>query len=325
MLKQLELIIPTIKEDFLRTKRDLNSFFKLLPISEIIFIGPGELKEYVEEEKKKYSERESISFLNENDVLSFARVSEAMKTRLLKDGYSMDGNSRPGWYYQQFLKMAFSERSKGEYYMSWDADTVPLRKIEMLGENGKPYFDIKPEYNPGYFKTIRKLFNIERQLDSSFISEHMIFSRHYMKELIAEIEGMDIYGDSFYEKLFYAIDINNMKWGFSEFETYGNWMLNRHPQAYELREWHSMRMGGYFLDSSKLDGEDIKWLSTDFDAISFEGYNKVVPELSEAFYNKDYRARFSAGQFYTMLLENEFLGEYKDGMIKGEGGVFFPV
>ena len=121
-----------------------------------------------------------------------------------------------------------------------------------------------------------------------------------------------------------AIDLDNMKWGFSEFETYGNWMLAKHTDEYELRSWHSMRMGGYFLNSSDLSDEDIEWLSTDFDAISFEGYNKTVPELSEAFYNKDYRSRFRSGQFYTMLLENGFLGDYQDSMLKGSEGIFYP-
>ena len=60
------------------------------------------------------------------------KVTEAMEKRLLKDGYSMNGNSRPGWYYQQFLKMAFSNWSKSRYYMAWDADTIPLRKKEMF-------------------------------------------------------------------------------------------------------------------------------------------------------------------------------------------------
>ena len=49
----LELIIPTIPEDFLRVKRDLSSFFQLLPISEMIFIGPERLEEYIKVKKKR--------------------------------------------------------------------------------------------------------------------------------------------------------------------------------------------------------------------------------------------------------------------------------
>ncbi len=153
----------------------------------------------------------------------------------------------------------------------------------------------------------------------------MVFNRDYMKELIAEIEGMDLFGKRFYEKIFYGIDIDNMKWGFSEFETYGNWMLARHPGKYVLRDWSSMRRGGYFTDSLNLSKEDIEWLSVDFDAVSFEGYNKLVPELSEAFHNNEYRERYSAGLFYTMLLENGYFGKYENGMINTGDGNYFPV
>ncbi len=319
-----ELIIPTTKEDYLRTWRDLDSFFELLPISEIIFIGPMELKEYVEADRLRYSEPEGIKYLNENDLIPIDDIFNAMRDRLREEGYAMDGNSRPGWYYQQFLKMAYSEVSGGKYYMSWDSDTIPLRRIEMFNADGKPVFDVKPEYMPGYFITIKKLFGIEKQIESSFVSEHMLFNTSHMKELIAELESMDFKGQRFYEKIFYGIDIDNMKRGFSEFETYGNWMLKRHPGVYALRDWSSMRLGGYFLESSSLNEEDMKWLSPDFDAITFEGYISVIPELSEAFHNEDYRKRFTAGQFYRMLLENGFLGEYENGMRKTEDGLLFP-
>ena len=319
-----ELIIPTTTEDFIRTRRDLGAFFELLPISEIIFIGSEGLEKYVVEEKNSYPEPERIKYLNENDLIPFDSVYSAMKACVSEAGYTMNENSRPGWYYQQFLKMAFSERAEGEYYMSWDADTVPIRKIEMFNKEGNPFFDIKPEYMPGYFVTIKKLFGIDKQIEKSFVSEHMLFNTGYMKELISEIEGLELAGKSFFEKIFYGMGIDNMKRGFSEFETFGSWMLSRHSEKYALRDWSSMRLGGYFLESSKLSEQDIEWLSRDFDAITFEGYTEVVPELSEAFYNEDYRKRYSAKQFYTMLLENGFLGEYENGMRKAEDGLYFP-
>ncbi len=167
---RMEMIIPTILEDLLRTKRDLSLFFECLPVSEIIFIGPGDIKEYVEEEKKKYSGSGSISFIDENELLSKDKVFKVMKDRILADGYVMDGNSRPGWYYQQFLKMAYSGFCNKEYYMTWDADTIPLRKTEMFDKEEKPYFDIKPEFQRGYFITLKKLFNIDRQRNPSFQS-----------------------------------------------------------------------------------------------------------------------------------------------------------
>ena len=50
----------------------------------------------------------------------------------------------------------------------------------------------------------------------------------------------------------------------------------------------------------------------------------ILIRIVEAFFNEDYRSRFSARQFYTMLLENGFLGEYENGMRKAENGLYFP-
>ena len=46
--------------------------------------------------------------------------------------------------------------------MSWDADTLPLRHIDMFDEFGKPIFDTKAELMPGYFYTIQKLFGFNK-------------------------------------------------------------------------------------------------------------------------------------------------------------------
>jgi hypothetical protein len=45
--------------------------------------------------------------------------------------------------------------------MSWDSDTIPLRRVGMFDQAGKPYFDTKLEYNPGYFKTFYQTDKIE--------------------------------------------------------------------------------------------------------------------------------------------------------------------
>lgn len=315
------LIIPTAAKDYSRINRDLERFFQMLPISEITFIGPASIENLVKTDAEKFSSHK-IYFLNENELIPFDRFMITIQKRIEAEGFSMQSNSRPGWYYQQFLKMAYHEICNCDYYMSWDADTIPLHPIHMFNDDHKPFFDIKLEYNPGYFKTIKNLFGFEKVIPESFISEHMLFRKDYMAELIAEINAMQFEGDTFYEKIFYSIDLDNLKYGFAEFETYGTWVSMRHNETYELRTWSSMRKGGNFFRYDELTEEDITWLSRSFDAITFESYNEYDSELAPLFQSREWREKLSAKQIYQAILESGKFGQYASGMLKKNGVLY---
>ena len=50
---------------------------------------------------------------------------------------------RTGWYFQQFLKMAYAFNSKDRYYLLWDADTIPLKKISLFDVANRPVFTLR--------------------------------------------------------------------------------------------------------------------------------------------------------------------------------------
>ena len=146
---QIPCIIPCIKEDYLRMHDKFIRIFECLEVSEIIFIGPQNLEACVQNDIEDGLFRENtVSFLHENMLL------EIDKLRPLY-GSLLEKNTKPkpssiNWYYQQFLKMAYARTCPSEYYLCWDSDTIPLRKISMFDENKKP-----PNYIGGWrFKTI---------------------------------------------------------------------------------------------------------------------------------------------------------------------------
>lgn len=310
MNKKYNMIVPTIPKDYIRNKNNYKYFFRFLPIKELVFIGPSELeKEILTDYPDNIFNEVPIRFINENDIISFNLVMEAMKSRLIDLGFSMANNSNPGWYYQQFLKLSYSQLCADEYYFTWDGDTIPVKEISFFADNAMPYFDIKPEYNPGYFNTISRLLpGLSKTIDQSFISEHMIFNVEYVKELLSEIMASTIPGDSYFTKILNSISAQDMALGFSEFETYGTYMYVNHPEKYILRDWSSMRYAGYLFEPSKLDESDIEWLAKDYDAITFEGYNNFVPELSALFHDPNYRKLLSPKQIYDEFVNSGLLG-----------------
>ncbi len=316
---QFPCIIPCIKEDYLRMHDKFIRIFECLDVAEIVFIGPESLQAYVQSDKDiKLFGNNAVSFLNENMLLEIEKLHPIYSSLL-------DKNTKPkpssiNWYYQQFLKMAYAKICSAEYYLCWDSDTIPLRKISMFDDNKKPYLDIKMEYNESYFKTIGKLFGAGKIIEKSFISEHMLFNKKYMLEIIEEIEKKeDIAGNDFCEKILNAVGYDNLRTGYSEFETYGTYIGLKHPSVYTLRNWNSFRNINFFIGVDDVTKDDILWLSKDYDAASFEQYQTTEPELTEIFKNPRYREKLSPRQFYTAVLESGIMGEYVNGAIEFEG------
>ena len=308
-------MIPSLPKDYERTKLHYHRLFECLDIDKMIFVGPAELEKIVDADYSAgiFGEN-NIEFVNERDLVSFDEVKAAFQKQLTSE--STVGISSTGWYYQQFLKMQFAAICDCEYYLCWDADTVPLRKIEMFSADGRPYFDVKTECQDRYFITVNRLFNFGKIIAKSFVSEHMIFKKDYMMEMISDIEKTAFEGSRYYEKILSAAGNDNISLGFSEFETYGSWVGMHYPSAYKLRDWKSFRNTNFFVDISDITAEDIAWLSKDFDAASFEKYQETNDVLSQLFHDERYRAKLSPQQFYTAVLESGAMGDYEDGVIK---------
>lgn len=188
-------------------------------------------------------------------------------------------SKRTGWYFQQFLKMAYAYKSKSKYYLVWDADTIPLKKINFFDEKDNiPLFNIKTEYHKPYFETMNKLLGIEKQIQGSFVTEHMMVDKYIMIELIQKIEeNNEIPGEKFYEKILYSIDNieDLLKSGFSEFETYGIYLISQYPQNLKFRELKTLRDGKRALGEYRNE-KVLEWVSHSYDTISFEKWQPIA-------------------------------------------------
>jgi hypothetical protein len=279
----------------------------------ICFIGSEGVKDVFEKNSKV---REKAFFVDENSLIPFEAVHSCMAQRLRE---LLKGKEMPrgvtGWYYQQFLKMQYSEICQDEYYMVWDGDTIPCRQIHMFHqETGKPYMDLKHEYHPEYFVTLSKLIpGLQKVIERSFISEHMLFQCNIMKEMIGVIEANpDIPGTKFWEKIINCISPEKIcESSFSEFESYGTYVTVKHPDAYISRDWHSFRLGSQFFSIDTIKERDFNWLGKDFDAISFEKNQEMVGDGTDLFTNPYYQEKLSAKQM-LQAIQMEFNGGYKE-------------
>ncbi len=309
MEQQFDTLVVITPADFMRLRSNYHRLIKWLPKGRIIIVGNEETGRLV----KEYGS--GLEHINENDLLEFDKVHTVMSQKLRP---LLNGSDLPrgvtGWYYQQFLKMAYSKVCANEYYMTWDGDTVPCKKVRMFNESGLPFLDVKHEYNELYFTTMGKLIpGLKKLIEPSFISEHMLFKCDIMERLKDKIESNDAYaGSTYYEKIIDAIPLSDIQGnGFSEFETYGSFVCLTAPGQYRLREWHSFRLAGEFFDPDKISDEDYEWLSHDFDAVSFEKGMSVREDHKNLFDNKEYQSKLSARKMLEIAQE-EFREGYKE-------------
>ena len=244
-------------------KRNKELYFKNLPIYKIIIIGSNKGIEFFQDDDR-------IEVVDEENL--YPKLNKASVRRLVE----MQGGhmTRSNWYFQQFLKMAYAFRCSDDFYIVWDADTVPVRPISLF-KDGKPQFSYCEDMREDYFITLGRLFNgeVKKQNSNSFIVEHMVIKTDFMTELINEIESDDtLKGKYFYEKIISVIDPEAIKVaGFSEFETYANYVLTKHKESYGIRQLKAFRYG-LIMTGYKLDEGMVEWLGKSRDTVSFEHF-----------------------------------------------------
>ncbi len=264
------IIIPVIFRDYSFLNTTMRYVHKYLHPQKIYIITDIRFKRFLP--KEVLIDKRCV-IVDENNVIDGLDI-EKIKGLFQKLNRVKMG---AGWYYQQFLKMAFalSNHCDSDYYLSWDSDTIPLREIIFFDESGKPYFTMKSEHHAPYFVAIERLLGITKTNSRSYIAENMMFNKSIMLELINVIQSnQNLKGNTWYEKIVYALEPESVsQLGFSEFETYGNYCLTYHPHHYIERTLPSFRSGG-LIQGRFVSDRILRQLSFDQATASFEIYDR---------------------------------------------------
>ena len=262
-----DIIIPVAFRDYIFLKKTIKYIKKNLTANHIYIITHTDMLDIMPSSIR--NDLQCI-IVDENaiiDSISYNKIKNLLIKYLYKD-------QRVGWYLQQFIKMGFAQSKycNTDYYLSWDADTLPVKPIEFFSNDDHPYFDMKSEHHQPYFDTIEKLFKISNTNSKSYIAEHMMFNRKIMNQLINEIENNEfLLGDNWAEKILSSGNPND-QFVFSEFETYGNYCYNKYPDLYSERQLPSFRAGGVIMGRF-ISNKIIEQLSIDVYIASFELYD----------------------------------------------------
>ncbi|OKP90354.1 hypothetical protein A3844_05530 [Paenibacillus helianthi] len=215
----IDVLIPAIEKDLATLPYVIDSLRRYVrhPISHIYIVSPNSSR------IRNLCARKGCIFVNETTVLPFTK----------KDiHYSSSRWNRSGWLYQQLLKMNGDQICRENFFLVIDADTV-LIGPHRFRSGGKSIFYCRSWSQPEYFRTYRKLLGVAAPSPKSFVTHYMLFERAKLAGLKRKIEAR--HGVSWHAAILRSID-RKKQFGFSEFETYANYVYSRDSTSVLLKK-----------------------------------------------------------------------------------------
>lgn len=217
----LDIVIPTTKKDLKTLEFCIDSIFKNLkhPIGKIFIVSTDD------PDIKRIAIEKKCIFIDESTVIK----------NLSKENihYIVNGEDRSGWLFQQLIKLSVDEFTYNEHILVMDSDTLLNRPVKYI-HNGKMILNTSDEHHEPYYETYKKIMGEIAISPRSFVSHGMLFSKDLLQEMKQYITNKN------HKNWIFAIldstDYSNIS-GFSEYETYGNYILRHHPNRVKLEYW----------------------------------------------------------------------------------------
>lgn len=143
---------------------------------------------------------------------------------------------RQNWIYQQIIKLC-QDFTINSTYMTVDSDVIFNRKIDIKKAF---YISDRNQAHPPYFEFL-KYYNIYKQTNYTFINDFTIFEKDICREMLGSAEKFFNTLNPILSETCYP----------AEQETYGNYILTKYPNRYDIifqktqlngkyypREWH---------------------------------------------------------------------------------------
>ena len=227
----IDIVVPSHAKDIPTLARTVQAALKHLRPA-------GQL--YVVSREPFASSDGRVHWVPEPDGKSFPSV-EDVRERLASRGA---GTARSTWIYQQLLKLGASEYIDGlsPSYLVLDSDVIFLRPVSFQTDSGIRflYAPAKEEHEPYRASYVRLLGSPPTTTTTSLVAHHMLYDRELLSELTSEIARRA--ARAWHEAYVDATDPAEPS-SISEFNTYGWWVLERHPALALARPlaWQNLR------------------------------------------------------------------------------------
>jgi hypothetical protein len=223
----IDVVICAIDKDYEILVSVVDSIRKYIkhPIGQIFLICPPSPKiNEIANDKK-------CVLLDENRVLPITK----------KDiKYTVDGQNRSGWLFQQLLKWSADKYVTNEHFLITEADTAYCRP-QIFIHNNKVLLPISNQLcHIPYFAAIKRL--IGKQIDPiiNVTSHHSLFEKSKLADLKHAIEKKC--KTVWWQAIINQID-HTQGSSVSDYETYGQFAYSKYKNEFELEYWYNLSLG----------------------------------------------------------------------------------
>lgn len=216
-LPDIELVIPCHPKDFrlLDAAIEMAKKFSRNPITSVTLITP-----------EKFANQLQSLFANET-VLTDEAVLGIDLINELRKYLPVD---RYGWSIQQILKIKFSYKSKHPGVLIIDSDTLLCSPVTWLTNSGIQRLSFSNEFHAPYALNTEKHWGPPgRSTGMSFVTHFQLFQPEILKSMFPTIET-DLIN-------WMSVTNWNEASAFSEYHSYGTWLLNNAPERVRLASW----------------------------------------------------------------------------------------
>ena len=250
----IDIVIPTIGKDLPVFKLYIQYLRKniLHPIGNIYVVSATS-----ELTLQEYCREEGLIFIDETSVLGYG------KNHIT---YHSNGHNRSGWLFQQLLKLSGEVFVTHKKYIIVDSDTLIVRPLSFL-QNEKSVFFESREWNQPYFVAIKTLFGFTAPHPYSLTSHMMIFDTDRLREMKAEIEVKHTIS---WDKAYIASCDTSKPSGISDYETYAQWMIKRHPDEVYTTPFYNASLSRKAFFEGQISPEDFQHRAH---SLSLHSYN----------------------------------------------------
>lgn len=230
--RALDVVTTCLRRDLPKLKRASTNLRRFVPMKQLHVITRRDDFDAFRETLGA-----DVALLDENEMIPGVTLAalKVIPLAKLSQGH--------GWYFQQLLKYQFAFRqTEDDYYLIWDADTVPLRPMEFFDAEGRMLITKAREFHAPYFQTYEKILGRPAQREFSFIAQHLLVQKSILRAMLEEIENRFSGNETWPWKIMRNLAGEGSN-RFSEFETYGHYMKEKYPERVVFRDLPWLRHG----------------------------------------------------------------------------------
>ncbi|HSV94372.1 MAG TPA: DUF6492 family protein [Spirochaetia bacterium] len=219
----IDVVMCAIDKDYDVLVHVIDSIRKYIkhPICNIYLICP------ISERISKIAKDKKCILIDENKVLPIT------KKNII---YTVNGQNRSGWLFQQLLKWSADKFVTNEYFLITEADTAYCRP-QVFIHNHKVLIPVSNQFcHLPYFAAIKRLIGKKVDPIINLTSHHSLFEKTKLKALKHTIEKKCKV--VWWQGIINKID-HKQGASVSDYETYGQFVYLNYPDDFEKEFWYN--------------------------------------------------------------------------------------